>query len=136
MLEMFLVHVVPEIMLYRVDRHERAHHYVDWMFFHEVQGSAQPLLVATFQPGERFVTALVVVHGAEEACLEIHVAELAFQLLAQRGRMDKGAFFRRRVHAGNLKTVHRLGRVRERHVDHAHRVARVGQHPPERGRAA
>src|SRR5205823_13573014 len=46
------IHVVPEIVLHRVDRHEGEHHHVSAMLLHQVEARLQPLSIDSLHLGQ------------------------------------------------------------------------------------
>ena len=64
--EMILVHVLPEVMLDGVDRHEDKHHHVLGMILQQIERGLGPLLVHLFHLGEDLIAPFVGRHCAEE----------------------------------------------------------------------
>ncbi len=87
--EMILVHVLPEIVLDGVDRHEDEHHHVLRMVLEQVERGFRPLLVHLLHLGEYLAAPLVGRHRAEEAKIELDFTQMFDQLLPQLGRMDE-----------------------------------------------
>src|SRR5207249_8661570 len=67
MKEMVAVHVLPEVVLDRVYRHEDKHHHVLRMLFQKVKGGCDPLPVELFHFGKHLIPSLVRGHEPEVA---------------------------------------------------------------------
>ena len=64
--EMILVHVLPEVVLDGVDRHEDEHHHVLRMILEQIKRGLCPLLIHLFHLGEHLIAPLVGRHRTEE----------------------------------------------------------------------
>ena len=116
---MILVHMLPEVVLDGVDRHEDKHHHVLGMILQKIERSLGPLLVHLFHLREDLVAPFVGRHCAEEPEIELDSAEMLDQFLPQFGRMNEGAGLGRRIHSGNLESVQTFRRISERNVHRA-----------------
>src|SRR5207248_6190703 len=65
--EMTAIHVLPEIMLHCINRHEYEHHDVLGMMFQKVKSDSCPLPVNFFHFGEHLSAPPVCGHKSEEA---------------------------------------------------------------------
>ena len=104
---MILVHVLPEIVLNCVDRHEDEHHHILRVVLEQIERGLRPLLIHLLHFGEHLAPPLVGRHRAEESEIELDFTEVLDQLLPQSGRMDKRTALRRRIHPGNLESIQR-----------------------------
>ncbi len=86
---MGVIHVLPEMMLHRVDGHEGKHHHVGWMFFHQVKTRAQPLMVEFLHLGKDPLAPRIVGHVVEVTNIELEAAEQVHQLRVQLGRINE-----------------------------------------------
>ena len=134
--EMILIHVLPEVVLDCVDRHEDEHHHVLRMVLEQIERGLCPLLIHLLHFGEHLIPPLVGRHRAEESEIELDSTEVLDQFLPQSRRMNKRAALGRRIHSGDLESIQRLGRISEWNVHRADGVAGVVQELPDGGRAA
>ena len=117
---MTAIHVLPEIVLDGIDRHENEHHHVLWMMFQKVKSDRRPLPVDFFHFGEYLSAAPVRRHEPEEADVMINFAEMLNQLAFKRGRIDERTVCRWRIQAGDLEPIQRLRRIGKRNIHSAH----------------
>ena len=73
---MTLIHVLPEVMLNCVDRHEDKHHHVLRMILQQIERGFRPLVVHLLHLGEHLVAPLISRHRAEEPEIELESAEM------------------------------------------------------------
>ena len=105
--EVILIHVLPEVMLNRVDRHEDEHHHILRMVLEQVERGLRPLLIHLLHFGEHLTPSFIGRHRAEESEIELDFAEVLDQLLPQSRRMNKRTALRRRIHPGDLESIQR-----------------------------
>ena len=74
--KVILIHVLPEVMLDGVDRHEDEHHHVLRMVLEQVERGFGPLLIHLLHFLEHLLAALVGRHRAEETQIELDLAEV------------------------------------------------------------
>src|SRR5438067_3637985 len=79
--KVLLIHVLPEVMLNCVDRHEDKHHYVLRMILQQVERGFRPLVVHLLHLGEHLVAPLIGRHRAEEPEIELDSDERRNQVL-------------------------------------------------------
>src|SRR5438128_12347451 len=74
--EMTAVHVLPEIVLHSIYRHEDEHHHVLRMVFQEVKSGCGPLLVDFLHFVEHLSPPLVCRHEPEEADVMVNLTKM------------------------------------------------------------
>src|SRR5881398_2875210 len=87
--EMTAIHVLPEIVLHCINRHEYEHHDVLGMMFQKVKSDCCPLPVNFFHFGEHLSAPPVCGHKSEEADVMINLTEVIDQLTLERRRIDE-----------------------------------------------
>ena len=133
---MTAIHVLPEIVLHSINRHEYEHHHVLGMMFQKVKSDSCPLPVNFFHFGEHLSAPPVCGHKSEETDVMINLTEVIDQLTFQRRRIDERTIGRWCIEARNLEAFQSLGRIGKRNVHCAHGKPGGVEDFPDRGRAA
>src|SRR5947208_14574728 len=119
--KMTAIHVLPEVMLDCIYRHENEHHYVLGMVLQKVKSDCCPLLVDPFHFSQHLSASVVRRHIPEEAKIMINLSQMINQLAFQRRRIAELTSCRWRIQTGNLEAVQSLRWIGKRNVHRAHR---------------
>src|ERR1041385_8409230 len=129
--KMAAIHVLPEVVLDCIYRHEDEHHYVLGMMLQKVKSHRSPLLVDPFHFSQHLGTSVVRRHVAEEAKIMINLSQMINQLTFQRRWIDELTGCRWGVQAGNLETVQSFRWICKRDVHRAHRKSGSIEYLPD-----
>ena len=119
--KMTAIHVLPEVMLDCIYRHENEHHHVLRTVLQKVKSGCCPLLVDSFHFSQHLSASVVRRHIPEEAKIMINLSQMINQLAFQRRWIDELTSCRWRIQTGNLEAVQSLRWIGKRNVHRAHR---------------